>query len=559
MASHHYFDVRQLPERVRRQLVRAMADGKIWLRDESTGNVEFYGKIGLSLACLICLFVAIVASGFGVPGSDLLWSGSSVRMVGYFLLLFPILYLAVKLSGRFRLRRLLGFEPGQYLFANTLVDARQAQLTVIDLVQMTGVTATEHHINGRYDHTAFIFAFPDALSRRWKVANKKRAQQFGAKFNALGAQAHAAVEARDMATLLRLDPFFEIRRKGWVVPELNPAREKLLARLLARPWIAAAVLALLLTPIIFVARNSAADMAMYAAAKKEASEAAYIAYIDNGKFHADEMRAALPRVAFAEVSKKSSVTAMRELLQRYPNAGLNADVGAFIHGLFEASFAKFKARANSSDPALLATMEQLLLVLEKRGDSHVGIRFTRPTEQELGKLDASIKSSEARMGGKHIIPASAHFGNDSAAPREARIAAGMTSAFKSIFPNDILDLYVAGPTVTRLPMLEITYDIAPSGDVFVSDDKSRAFVGLVARFHAALLVDDTSAPWKFQVEVLPPNHFNVEYKIPPGANIKQPPEGQVYAVMAELAFDALALNMNRAFFSKDGAPIKRAG
>jgi hypothetical protein len=557
LASHHSYHFQQLPERVQRQLTRTITSGNSWLRDEGSGMVQFYGKTGLMLAFLLCVFVGIVASDFGVPGEDWLWTGATASVPGYFLIMIPIVYLVCRLIRRFQLRRLLGFEPGQYLFADTMIDARKAQLTVIDMVQLTRVTATEHHTNDRYDHTDFLFFFPDAEPRLWKVGNRNRAQQFGAKYNALRDEAHAAVERRDMAALLRLDPFFEIRRKGWAVPELSPAPSTLAAKVWARPVIAAILLALLIAPVLYVARNSAADQVMYSAAKQAATEEAYAAYVHDGKFHVAEMRAALPRVAYKQATRKSSVTAMREVLNRYPNAGLNDDVAAQIHSLFQASFAKFKEKAVSSDPALLDTMERLLLVLEKRGNSKVGISFTRPTELELGKLDASIKASEARMGGQRIIPASAHFGNDSAAKREARIGAGMASAFKAIFPNDILDLYVAGPSGPIAPALDISYDIAPSGDVFVSDDKSRAFVGLVARFRAALKVDNTSAPWTFHVEVLPPDHFNVEYKIPPGSNLKQPPEGQVYAVMAERAFDALAVDMHRAFFRKDAPAVQK--
>ncbi|MFL6660017.1 MAG: hypothetical protein ACJ8GW_18175 [Massilia sp.] len=556
MASHHFYHYRQLPERVQRQLVRAIADRKTYLRDEGHSNAAFYGKKGAILALLTFLLVWLVQVGFGEPEGDPIWSNPQVMPV-YLALLAPMIYLVIIMVQRFRLARLFGFQPGQYLFANTLIDARDAELTIVDLVQLAGITATERHVNNSYNHTTFTFAFPDAVSHTWKVKSKKGAQQFGAKFNALQGEAHAAMERKDMASMLRLDPCFEIRRKDWVVPELEPIAQTMPVKLLARPWITGIVVGLLLMPLIWLARNAIADNVTYKAAKQENTEAAYLGYVKHGKFHVDEARAALPRVAFEEARKKYSVTAMRTVLQKYPNTGLDADGAAHIHSLYQKALATFKERATETDPALLETMERLLLVLEKRGNPQVGIRFTRPSPEALQLLDANLKSAEAHLGGKRIIPAAVHFGNDSANPREARIGVGMKAAFHTIFPNDILDLYVAGPVGTKLPMIDISYDIAQSGMVFTSDDKERAFVGLVVRFQAALKVDETSAPWKFDLQVLPPDHFVVQSKVPQTAANKYPPEGEVYAVMAERAFDELAVKMHRAFFRKDAEPIKR--
>ena len=82
-------------------------------------------------------------------------------------------------------------------------------------------------------------------------------------------------------------------------------------------------------------KRAAGDKAMYQNAKKAKTEEAYRMYIYHGKFHVDEMRSAMPRVAFEEVAKKKSVTELRMLLQRYPNAGLQKDVAAEIHALYQ--------------------------------------------------------------------------------------------------------------------------------------------------------------------------------------------------------------------------------
>jgi hypothetical protein len=555
LPSHHAYDFHRLPDRVKRQIARSIADGDYHLREETATNSLFYVLRGLGLLIVAFFLWATLAGNFGQPEHDELWSNVAIG-TGLAMIIGVIAYLGLVIRRRFKMNRDFGFAPGQYLFPYTLVDARRPQWQVVDLSQATGINVVEQLINGMYSHTTYAFSFPDAATRTWKISNKNRAQQFGTKLAALQSAAHDAYQRNDLASLLRLDPFFEIRRKNWEMPQNDavPPSSRL-KNFLVHPVVAAIATALVLAPVFWLVRNVGADYAMQAEAKRLNTEKAYVWYIDNGWFKVDEMRAAVPRIAFEEVKKLHSVTELRSLLIRYRNAGLQADVGKEIHVLYQAALAKFKDQAITSDPALLASMERLLQVLEQRGDPKVGIHFTRPGNEALGALDASIKQSEAKLGGKKIIPAALHFYDNSAAPREARIAAGLQGAFRSIFANDVLDLRVVGASNNTSPMLEITYQIAPSGSIFVSEEnKEQAFVGLVARFQAALQAEPSAAPWRFDMEVAPPNHFTVE---PNDAVTAGSPESRVYAVMAERAFDELGVKIRAAFFRQDSAAFKR--
>ena len=537
-------------------MARSIADPSFYLREETATNLVFYVTRGLGLA-LLALFLALSLVGrFGQPGSDELWT-SPGTMIGYALHIAAVAYLALVMRRRFVLNREFKFPPGQYLFPYTLIDARLPRLQVVDLRHLRGIDAIEQRTNGAYSHTTFTFSFADAPARTWKIRNKKRADQFGARLTALQTAAHGALQRNDLATLLQLDPFFEIRKQNWSVPLGAPVPPKSRLRTwLARPLAAAVAAAVLLAPTLWLARTVGADFAMQAQAKRLATEQAYVWYIDHGWFGVREMRAAVPRVALAEVRKRNSVTALRGLLKRYPAAGLQADVASDIHLLYQRALARFKEQAITSDPSMLASMEKLLQILEQRGDPKVAIHFTRPSNEELIALDAKIVRNEAKLDGKKIIPASQHFQADSAAPREARIATGLAAAFRTIFANDVLDLRVdAGGT---LPMLDISYQIAPSGAIFVSEqNKERAFVGLVARFQAALQAEQADAPWRFQMEVLPPDRFTVDYQSATGILAGGPSESRVYAVMAERAFDELDMKIRASFFRTDSAAFKR--
>jgi hypothetical protein len=554
--SHHHYEFDRLPERIQRQLGRAVADESFRLAEEGGNDLWFYATRVLGIAVLAALLALSMAAVFGQPGKDHLWN-SPGRMMLYGLFIAGLAYIGAAMYQRRYLSALFGFRPGQYLFGYTLLDARKRRLTVVDLTQVRDVKVTQHLVNGIYTHTAFAFAFRDAATRTWKVSNRQRAERFGQKLDSLQAQARTAFDRNDIASLLRLDPFFEIRRKDWRVPagpDVEPPSHWM--RLLSQPLLVAGVAAFVLSPLVWAARTAAADVAAHKQAIQLKTEQAYADYVIDGKFHVKPMRAALPRVAFEEVRRKKSVTALRALLKRYPQAGLKPDVAKEVHALYQEALSRFAAQAATSDPDLMGSMTQLMQVLEQRGDPHVGIRFIRPSNEALAQMDEKIRINAARLGGRQIIPAAAHFASDSAAVREARIVTGLRSGFATIFPNDVLALTQIGVADKRLPVLTIDYQIEPSGAYYTLEKTDRAFVGLVARFQSGLQVGAATQPWRFNMEVEPPDHFRVDYTRPKDQLAKGPDDSQVYLVMAERAFDALSSKMRAAFFRQDSEAFK---
>jgi hypothetical protein len=558
--SHYSYDFHLLPERVKRQLARSIADDGAHLREGPTSNTLFY------VCCIAALLFFAQFGLFFIPFGNLeqdgIWNDTDLLVaLGFYT--FIVAGLALWLRRRFVLTKKFNFPPRQYLFPFTLIDARDTLIKVVDLAQATSINAVENSVEGSFSHTTFTFSFPDGSKCHWKVKNKTRARELGHKLAALQDQVRSAHERNDLVTILRLDPFCEIRKQGWALPDTGPVPETTRLRtLLANPMVAnpvvgALVLAVLLSPVLWAARNVAADYGVRAEAKRLGTELAYSHYIRDGWFHVDEMRAARPRVALAEVKRSGSVSALRALLRRYPKDGLQAEANAEIHVLYQRSLAKFKSQATTADPALLVSMEKLLQVLEESGNPSVAIHFARPTSEQLAELDASLLEAEKEMG-KRIIPAAVHFGNDSAAPREARIARGLQAAFGTIFPNDVLELAIMSKNASGVPRLEIHYQITQSGAVYtLNQDKERAFVGLVARFQSALEVGPAVEPWRFDMEVEPPDNFRIEYEMPSGAVDAGPENSKVYAVMAERAFDELASKIRAAFFHPDSAAFKR--
>jgi hypothetical protein len=201
-------------------------------------------------------------------------------------------------------------------------------------------------------------------------------------------------------------------------------------------------------------------------------------------------------------------------------------------------------------------MATLLDRAEQSGNPNVPIQFIRPTPEAMQRMDDALRQKGERLHGLQIIPAAAYFSNDSASVREQRIISGLRQAFGSIFPNDVLQFGQGGNVAASTPTLQIRYQIDPSGAIYEEENGHRGFVGLVARFQAGLVVPDLADPWRFELEVEPPQHYNVEYKTG-GGRAAGPSDGQVYAVMAERAFDSLSTKIMASFFRPDSKVLIR--
>ncbi|MBI1890549.1 MAG: hypothetical protein HYS18_07885 [Burkholderiales bacterium] len=556
MSSQIQIKFDALPGSDRKRLVKSLNNPACKIFEETRSNLRFYsGKIALILLLSLFLFGAL-SKNFGNPMRDDGWTGYG-DMAWYAIWTVGIVYVLVACWRRYKLKKLFGFAPGRYLLPSALIDARSSTLKLYDLMQLTKLDATHHHTNGSYNKTSFALTFNDAPTQILYVHNMEQAEYTLRRFDELQNAAREAFDDRDMAAVQGFDPLLELRKNKWTLPKRDSkdASDGILLSLVKHPIVLSILLTALITPVLWAVRNAAGDLAMHKQAQRLNTEEAYGAYIARGKFYVNEMRAALPRVAFEEVLKKKSVTALRQLLRRYPDAGLQDPVAKEIHALYQKALTRFKDQAVQSDGALVAAMEKLLAIVEQRGDPFVPINFVRPTANELVLLDALLQQQGQIKGVGRIIPAAIHFGDNSAAVREARIVAGLKSAFQTIFPNDVLSLGAGNGVNRKLPTLDIHYQIDPSGSIYTSDKRDRGFVGLVIRFQSALVVSDADEQWRFNLEVQPPQTFHVEYKKARDSEDVGPEDSQVYAVMAERAFDTLASKITTAFFKPDSQAV----
>jgi hypothetical protein len=563
MTTSREVDFNALPLSVRQQFVAAVKSSNA--ADAPLAR-EVQGVVALSIGLAVFVLLAwgglaSLGNGFGQLGDPNAWQGWS-EVVNKAVWPAGTFYVALALWRRVRMRRVVPYAPGRYLFPVDLVDAQTRQLKIRSLADLKSIQPVHQYIHGIYRRTVLTFSFEDGASEKLVVSGKERAEQAIAQWQAKQAELRQAAQASDRAALTRLDPFFDVRAAKWnldspAAMDGPVATGHVPAYLKWRAPIAIGA-ALIVAFIALAVRNVASDQVIYEEALRRGTERAYLDYLSAGWRNVDQIRAGLPRVALSDAKKKASVTALRSVLQRYPGAGLDTEVATEIGSLYAAAFETFRAQAATADPTLVPFMERLLSVLRDAGGSTLQVRFTRPTVDALQAADARVAQRLGDAKAREFAPSASHFSSNSAAPRESRIVGEMNRGFRAIFPSDILTVAAAASPDSRLPVLDIAYTITPSGAIYKLEESNRLFVGVVAHFDVRMSLPARTGDWRFQVEVQPPQQFTINYQLPPGALKGVAPDERVYVVMAERAFDELGLKLRTAFFKPESDAYRRA-
>lgn len=492
----------------------AGAGGKVWL-----GMLVGFGGTAL-----------IAAGGYGQATesgvqpwpASLVYAGLLALAVGCLLVLWPL--------HRRGLPKPLA--RGAYFFPWDIVDTRNGGFSVYPLRGLQQLVNTEVQQNGKYLHNRLEFKLEDGRTATFSLAGQNATQSSLSALQAANQRLNAAGQAGRMDEVAALDPFHTLRQ-GKAVPTPAPSGWEKLRR---NPLVWAVLAGALISQPLWLLRNWGSDNAMIAAARGSGTEEAYLAYVNHGWRHVAAARAALPRAAFEDARKAGTVNALRGALKRYPNTGLDADVAKEIHAIFERAFERFKQLSTRSDATVEPFVKALLGKLEQSGDSSVTVKFIRPNTDALARVDSKQKL---------MAPAARHFGNESAGRRESRMVGELSKGFRLVFPQDVLSLTQPRESPPDRPLMQVAYEIAPSGAVYTSSlNPGRQFIGVVVNFDVQFVVPGGAA-WRSALKVLPPDRFSVS-----GASQG---DDVVYAEMADRAFDKLSAQLNEAFFTPTAA------
>jgi len=578
MPETQSLEFNQLPETMRQRFVaslKAAERGARPLVSQIQDNARYLVQM-FSIPLLLGMYILNRwYDSFGqLDSEDGFWQGKQDGLF-YVIAIGVIVYCLLAAWRRIALRRALPYTPGWYLYALTLVDASTAKLTHFDLAQAFDFKATHlRDRQGRYTGTRLIFFFSGTKPQAVMETDYDRAQALGHELDRRRELLRQAIAAKDASTLFKCDPFHEIR-----VGEFTPGKV-MPGALMAKPlagfhrWrvLIAVIVAVALGPVLWVVRNVQSDDAAFAAARASATEANALKYINQGHRHVEEMKAELPRIAFEEARKTHSVTKIRAVQKRYPKADLDDEVREEVHKLYLASAEKFRAQAARADPGLVPFVVQMLAALEASGNPNVQLRFTRPSSDDLERMDGLL-ANYARTLGKNAEPATPWFTSKSDGEREQKIVVALQQGFAAIFPSDVMQILPTSQPDAHQPTMDIAYQISASGRAYTMTrreqghpggfEDNRMFVGLICKFSVNVALPGEAPGWHFDLSVLPPDHFEVKDDVAAAFNqfAPQPMElvsgSSVYRIMAERAFDTMRVKMRDVLFNPGSAAYAR--
>ena len=461
----------RLPEAMRQRFLASVRssdrDTAPMVREVSSDR-GFVIKMIVAAVLLALVVTGVCATGFGdLDAEGSLWQGNAFG-IGYIVcaaLFFLCLLLAAR---RVAQKRGLPYPPGKYLYAFSLIETRLAAIDHYDLSKAAGIKSTPvRDREGRYKGTRFVFYFGNGKEAEIVENDFDRAKELGAELARRQNLVKEAVAAGNAALLLRHDPFNALRTGAFVPGKVVPGEfmAKAPSELLRWSPIVALGLGLLCGIGIWFGRNHVSDDTAYGTAKAGHHEQDYAKYIKNGHRHVQEMQDALPHVALDEAKKTHSVTRIRSVGTRYPDAGLGDEIKAEVHKLYTGAAERFAAQAANADPALVPFVQNLLANLEASGNPTVQVRFTRPSADELGTMDTRLGRFAATQG-KKMVPSAAWFANDNVTERENRIVEGLQQGFGAIFREDVLHISAPTRIDPSQPSMDISYQISGSGNYY---------------------------------------------------------------------------------------------
>lgn len=606
MSNIRTVDFNSLPQQVRERLV-ASFQKRGWpqpiLSDTPSFGCAAFGWGFLAFNGLVTSLGAL-AAGFGRSRQE---AGMIVvHGLGAALFIASVLMIVRGVL----LRKSLPFPPGRYMLPLDFIVATDRMLKIIPMSSLINFQGVHQHTNGAYTGTTLTFYFEGNHNESITIQGKQLAEQAMGMLRQSQEEVRNAAQARDAATLQRLDPLFEIRMSdAWntltarAPHEISPPSAKVLPAFLQTKvvWLGALVLIPVIGTPVWGVWNIISDEAMFSNAKSRDAVYAYEDYLRTGLRHADEVRKTLlPKAAFKEAKIKGTVTAMREVVKKYAGTIVEPDAKKEIHNLFEKTRKEFREQASTTDARLLPFMDKLIDNLEKTEANKVEVRFHAPSSASLEAVDTLLKKRAGDpTGDGNVIAVAPHFSDSDCISRESVIVQRLGDGFSTIFPADIMTLATgtrisdkdseeplllglaaktapkkpgakptepAKPAVDMtgitVPTIDIRYRVGWAGDIYSESKGTRKFVGIVIQFHVAMVVPGEKDVFDFDLEVMPPDTFTVNYQSYGnllGANDGGPSEGRVYDVMAARAFDQLSSKLQSVFFRPGFKPKKSAG
>jgi hypothetical protein len=457
------------------------------------------------------------------------------------------------------------FSPGVYAFPSAVVDARSLSMRVHSMADLADASAAGASLS---------LAFSDGASFRFRASDSSRAADLARSVNELRQRFGpdvAPVSARELAVW---DPLAD---NGFANP-FSP-RERMKQPKASLSWVAlpVAALAFALAAVgVWALRNHLGEKALYAAARKADSHAAYEAYLARGGSNPDVSKLLLPRAELREVVAKNSIEELERFVKAHAGSAIDAEaenellkqllaaleeakragtlkalkqfrsrfaghphiqgeITRAINARTEAGLARFAERAHPKPEVLEAFRRLLAYAAEHEGV--VEVRCKRRLPESVAKTEELLAKAHW-FGGKASLPGQ-YFDAKHAALREQPIQKQFVDTFSQGFDEDLLKFQPGAPIDDNTD--EDPKVTVPSIIVIHRTEMSGAY--LMKRPRAAL----TGVGVLFRIGVLIPGQgavHNYRYSAWNSPDMKSMMDGhtfeQIYNEMADKAFTKLA-------------------
>ncbi|MDB4943122.1 MAG: hypothetical protein JWP97_2656 [Labilithrix sp.] len=541
--------------------------------------------IALSVASF--LLVAVVTRiGYGSLESALALH-SAKALVLYVALVFGGVFGIVQAVGLSTRERALPYAAGIYLFPACLIDARSDQFKVysthdLQTVDTQGAAVRVVFGGGR----TFLFACADPSRAAAIVAEVQTGRD----------RAMHARATEDPKELVAADPLHNPRFSSPVGPRDPHA--------LRRPpwrqfgWALALLVAVIVAPTLWLARNSGSDRTMYARATQANDTASYRAYLERGTKFKDEVgNVLLPRAELRDAERTGTVealvdyrtkhpsskiatevaasirgamlgelekakavgtlAALDEFGKKFPDHGVDAELKDAVHAIYVRDLEAYKKRAPQppKDKNAVPFVERLFAWAEKNGP-RVELRFRRKKNESMGRADQYVAKTPSFMG--EVSYPSRQFDDRHGTKREGVLAKLLATRLDAGLSPELFDVQQGAqiPVDTdvlpdvKVPTLFVTHSAEWSGLTYVSTKPRGSYVGVGFPFEAVFVIPGDAKPLKLKWETSKqaPLHVLKEEDLLPG-----PAEEKVYETMASEAFDQFGGKVLGLFFAKEPA------
>lgn len=455
--------------------------------------------------------------------------------------------------------------PGVYAFPSAVIDARSLEMQVHSLRELVDAGAAGRKLR---------LGFADGARFDFDAGNANQAAELARRVNDL--RQHflpdaAPVSARELAVW---DPLADNGFSNPFSPRERMQRPKFDGSWLVLPL--AAALFACLGAGIWKLRNRLGEHALYVAARKADTRAAYAAYVARGGSNQDVPKVLLPRAELAEVVRKNSIDELERFVKEHEgspidieaqsallkqliaaldeakktgtlqalkqfrarfagHAAIQGEITRAINARTEAALARFAEKAHPKPEVLEAFRRLVAYSAEHEGK--LVVRCKRRLPDSVAKAEELLQKAHW-YGGKASLPGQ-YFDAKHALTREQPIQKQIIDALSQGFDEDVLK-FEAGPPIddnseedpkVSVPTLLVVHRTEMSGAYLMKKPRA-ALTGVGVLFRISVMLPNVGAV------------HNFKYSAWNSPDVKSMMEGRpfedIYDDMADKAFAKLA-------------------